>query len=85
MSDTDLLKPAYFRLPVDREAVAQNWSGRGYSCHDCVDPPGRAWLDFLHDGNEVLTVIEGRLELEVKGHSVFNVHDGTTVWLYGYD
>ncbi len=52
---------------------------------------------------ELLTVIEGRLEIEVKGlrvvvspgdeafipkgasHSVFNVHDGTTVWLYGYD
>lgn len=103
MSDTDLLKPAYFRLPVDREAVAQNWRGRGYSCHDFVDPPGRAWLDFLHDCNEVLTVMEGRLELEVKGrrvvvspgdevfipkgasHSVFNVHDGATVWLYGYD
>lgn len=103
MTDTELLRPACFRVPVDRDAVAANWRERGYSCYDFVDPPGRAWLDFLHDSNELLTVIEGRLEIEVKGlrvvvspgdeafipkgasHSVFNVHDGTTVWLYGYD
>ncbi len=103
MTDSDLVKTAYFKLPVNRETVAQEWRDRGYSCHDFVDPPGRAWLDFLHDCNELLTVVEGRLELELKGrrlsispgdevfipkgasHSVFNVHDGTTVWLYGYD
>jgi mannose-6-phosphate isomerase-like protein (cupin superfamily) len=103
MTDSDLVKTAYFKLPVDRDTVAHEWRDRGYSCHDFVDPPGRAWLDFLHDCNELLTVVEGRLELEVKGkrlsvspgdevfipkgasHSVFNVHDGTTVWLYGYD
>lgn len=103
MNDSDLLRTSYFQLPVDRALVARDWSERGYSCHDFVDPPGRAWLDFLHDCNELLTVVEGRLELEMKGrrivvspgdevfipkganHSVFNVHDGTTVWLYGYD
>ncbi|MGD8808431.1 MAG: cupin domain-containing protein [Gammaproteobacteria bacterium] len=103
MTDNDLVRPAYFKLPVDREAVAAEWNERGYSCHDFVDPPGRAWLDFLHDCNELLTVVEGRLELEMKGkrlslspgdevfipkgasHSVFNVHDSATTWLYGYD
>lgn len=103
MTDNDCVKAAYFPLPVNREAVADDWRGRGFSCHDFVDPPGRAWLDFLHDCNELLTVVEGRLELEIKGqrltvspgdevfipkgasHSVFNVNDSTTVWLYGYD
>lgn len=103
MTHNDLVKTAYFKLPVDRDAVAREWHERGYSCHDFVDPPGRAWLDFLHDCNELLTVVEGRLELEMQGrrlsvspgdevfipkgasHSVFNVNDGTTVWLYGYD
>ena len=68
-----------------------------------MDPPGREWNDFVHGCNELVTVVEGRLELEVAGeivvagpgdeviipegarHSVRNVHDGTTVWLYGYD
>ena len=56
----------------------------------------------MHDCNEVVAVVEGRLEMEVSGetvtmepgdeifiskgatHSVRNIHDGTTVWLYGY-
>ena len=57
----------------------------------------------MHGCNELVTVVEGRLEMEVAGetalvgpgdevfipkgarHSVRNVHDGTSVWLYGYD
>ena len=92
-----------FAAPVNRETVAADWRNRGYSCDLFVDPPGRAWTNFTHACNELVTVVEGRLELEVTGerfaaepgdevfipagavHSVFNVHDGTTRWLYGYD
>ena len=101
--DPQLLHPARFPTPVDQAAVATSWHARGYSCSDFVDPPGRAWTDFVHDCNELVTVVEGKLELEVAGervvaapgdevfipryarHSVFNIHDGTTVWLFGYD
>ena len=100
---TELVTRHAFDTPVDREAVAASWRGRGYSCNDFVDPPGRAWRDFVHDCNELVTVVEGRLELDVAGervmaepgdevfipkharHSVFNVNDATTVWLFGYD
>ena len=64
---TEFLTPARFAVPPDREAVAADWRARGYSCHCFVDPPGRAWRDFVHDCNEVVTVLEGRLELEVAG------------------
>jgi mannose-6-phosphate isomerase-like protein (cupin superfamily) len=58
--------------------------------------------DFVHDVDELVTVVEGRLRLEIgaksveagpgdevfipKGanHSVFNIHRGTTRWLFGY-
>ena len=100
---TDILSRGVFSTPVDRKAVATNWRGRGYSCSEFADPPGRAWRDFVHDCNELVTVVEGRLELDVAGervvagpgdevfipkdarHSVFNVNDATTVWLFGYD
>ncbi|MCG8543064.1 MAG: cupin domain-containing protein [Alphaproteobacteria bacterium] len=100
---TDLVHRGRFPAPVDRTAVAADWRERGYSCNDFVDPPGREWRDFIHDCNELVTVAEGRLELDIAGervtagpgdevfipkgarHSVFNVHDGTTVWLFGYD
>jgi len=100
---TELLTPAKFGDPPNRAAVAADWRARGYSCGVFVDPPGRCWEDFVHDCNELVTVVEGRLEMEVAGatvtvgpgdevfiprgarHSVRNIHDGTSVWLYGYD
>jgi len=92
-----------FAEPVDPDAVRADWAARGYSCHAFTDPPGQAWRDFVHDTNELVTVVEGRLDLEIAGrrvtagpgdevfiprgarHSVFNVYDGTTHWLFGYD
>lgn len=93
----------HFRSPVDPAAVAADWRRRGFSCDPFVDPPGRAWLDFVHDRNELVTVVEGRLEVSIGArtvvvgpgdevfiprgarHSVRNVHDAATRWLYGYD
>lgn len=59
----DHLTKGKFRHPVDRAAVAADWRGRGYSCDLFVDPPGRAWRDFVHRCNELVTVVEGRLEI----------------------
>jgi mannose-6-phosphate isomerase-like protein (cupin superfamily) len=54
-----------FALPVERAAVAADWRARGYSCGLFVDPPGREWNDFVHGTNELVTVVEGRLEMTV--------------------
>ncbi len=100
---TDLVTRQKFALPVDRAVVARDWQGRGFSCALFVDPPGQCWEGFSHAVNELVTVVEGRLEMEIAGqvtvvepgdeafipaqavHSVRNVHDGTSRWLYGYD
>ena len=66
----EILMSARFPAPPDRETVAAAWRARGFSCHSFVDPPGQQWLDFVHDCNEVVTVVEGRLRLEVAGQSV---------------
>jgi len=97
------LEKSKFQTPVDRQAVAADWRGRGFSCDLFTDPPGREWIGFTHDVNELVTVLAGRLEMELNGswfaveegdevfiprgarHSVRNVHDRTTLWLYGYD
>ena len=65
-----ILTPGRFPAPPDPGAVAADWSGRGYSCHRFIDPPGQRWEDFVHDCNELVTVVEGRLELEVAGEVV---------------
>lgn len=56
-----------FRIPIDHGAVARNWIERGYSCDAFVDPPGQEWRDFVHDTNEVVTVVEGGLQVEMMG------------------
>jgi quercetin dioxygenase-like cupin family protein len=59
-----------FARPVDRTAVAAEWRARGYSCQLFVDPPGREWNGFVHPTNELVTVVEGRLEMTVAHECV---------------
>ncbi len=66
----DALERGKFPAPLDRAAVAAEWRARGYSCGSFVDPPGRRWEDFVHDCNELVTVIEGRLEMVVSGETM---------------
>ncbi len=56
-----------FPRPVERSRVAEDWRARGYSCDLFVDPPGRAWNGFVHPTNELVTVVDGRLEVAVDG------------------
>lgn len=58
-----------FTLPVDMRTVASDWAERGFSCDIFVDPPRRVWRDFVHDCNELVTVIEGRLRMTVAGET----------------
>lgn len=62
-----LVVPRKFATPVDRAAVARDWGARGFSCDLFVDPPGREWNGFVHSTDELVTVVEGRLEMEVGG------------------
>jgi mannose-6-phosphate isomerase-like protein (cupin superfamily) len=59
-----------FPAPVERMRVAAEWRDRGYSCALFVDPPGRAWTDFVHTSNELVMVAEGRLEVTIEGTSM---------------
>ncbi len=67
-----------FPTPVDRDLVADDWRARGYSCGLFVDPPGQQWLDFVHDCNELVTVLEGRLEMRI-GDQRFVMEPGDEV------
>lgn len=58
-----------FARPVDYGAVVRDWITRGYSCRGFTDPPGREWRDFVHDTNELVTVVNGRLEVSMHGES----------------
>ena len=55
-----------FPQPVDRDVVEKSWSERGYDCHDFNDAPGQEWNGFEHSMNELVTVVEGELKLEIE-------------------
>ena len=63
----NLLKTQKFALPVDPAVVAADWQARRFSCDLFVDPPGQRWEDFSHATDELVTVVEGRLEMEIDG------------------
>jgi hypothetical protein len=52
-----------FAQPVDVAAVTRDWIKRGFSCRACTDPPGQVWRDDVHDTDELVTVVDGRLEV----------------------
>ncbi|MGZ8219891.1 cupin domain-containing protein [Methylomagnum sp.] len=47
--------------------VEQNWSARGFSCDLWVDPPGQCWEGYVHGVDELVMVMEGRVEFEIDG------------------
>src|SRR2546425_9754 len=52
---------------LDREKVAKEWKARGFSCDLWVDPPGQIWEDYVHSTDELLMLMEGKLELGMQG------------------
>jgi len=52
---------------ANRTEIEQDWNQRGYSCLLWVDPPDRRWEDFTHSVDELVMVLEGRVEFEVDG------------------
>ncbi|MBL4720510.1 MAG: cupin domain-containing protein [Alphaproteobacteria bacterium] len=61
----EMIKREKFAQPVNDDKVAQSWRERGYSCHHFTDPPGQEWNGFVHATNELVTVLEGKLELTI--------------------
>ena len=77
---SEYVAPGKFSDPLDKSAVAAEWRARGYSCGTFVDPPGQRWEDFVHDYNELVTVVEGKLEMEVAG-ATLTVGPGDEVFI----
>ncbi len=58
-----------FAQPVDLAAVTRDWIKRGFSCRAFADPPGQVWRDYVHDTDELVTVVDGRLEVTMHGEN----------------
>jgi mannose-6-phosphate isomerase-like protein (cupin superfamily) len=57
----------YAMAVIDQQAVASDWSARGFGCDLWIDPPGQRWEDFVHRRDELVMVVEGDMEFEIYG------------------
>jgi len=54
---------------VDVERTKDDWRRRGFGCGVWVDPPGQEWNGYVHGVDELVMVIEGAVELELRGET----------------
>jgi mannose-6-phosphate isomerase-like protein (cupin superfamily) len=54
-------------MSIVREQVEADWAKKGCSCDLGIDPPGQRWEDFTHATDELVVVLEGRMEFEIGG------------------
>jgi hypothetical protein len=52
---------------IDRERVAADWAKRGFGCDLWIDKPGQRWEDFMHPTDELVLVLDGKLEFGIAG------------------
>lgn len=48
----------------------QAWARRGFSYTVWMDPPGQVWADFVHEVDELVTLVEGEIELSFQGQTL---------------
>jgi len=49
-----------------KQDISKRWAREGFSFDTWVDPPRQVWEDFVHETDEMVYVLEGEVELEVK-------------------
>lgn len=47
--------------------IERKWAVDGYSCELWVDPPGQRWEGYVHEVDEKVFMLSGKMELEVGG------------------
>jgi quercetin dioxygenase-like cupin family protein len=55
---------------MESTQIKQAWAARGFSYTLWTDPPGQVWKDFVHDVDEVVTLLEGEIELSFQGQTL---------------
>ena len=67
-------------VPLTLEEVARRWAQEGFDCALWIDPPGQAWIDFVHPTDELVLVKEGTMEFEVEGERII-LHPGDQLFI----
>ena len=50
-------------MTINQDSVKNDWKSRGFTCDLWTDPPGQSWENFVHDTDELLMIVSGKLEV----------------------
>ena len=65
---------------MEPSQIPQVWAERRFSCTVWTDPPGQIWADFVHEVDELVTLVEGEIELSFQGQTL-RPHIGEEVFI----
>ena len=85
---------------MNPEQIKKDFNSRGYSFGIFKDPQGKVWVDFVHKTDELVVLVDGKIEIEGKSqqppigkevfipakakHTIRNVGKTINAWYYGY-
>lgn len=55
---------------MNRKGVAERFAALGFGRDVWTDPPGQVWADFVHDVDEIVMPIEGKIEVSFAGKTL---------------
>ncbi|MGE3536969.1 MAG: cupin domain-containing protein [Candidatus Tectimicrobiota bacterium] len=55
---------------MEAAQIKHDWAARGFSYTLWEDPPGQVWQDFIHETDELVTLLAGAIELSFQGQTV---------------
>lgn len=67
-------------MAISEAQIARVWAEEGFSCDLWVDPPGQRWEDFIHGTDEIVMVVEGKVEFEIDGE-IHRPKSGETLFI----
>ena len=65
-----MIEVAGWKMTREHSEIASNWRERSFTCNLWVDHPGQVWVDYVHDVDELLVVLEGELEIIMEGRTI---------------
>ena len=54
---------------MNEEKIRNDWESRVYSFGIFKDRPWQVWKDFVHKNDELVLLVDGKIEIETEGES----------------
>ena len=57
-------------MNADQSKIKREWAEKGYSFGIWKDSPDQIWFGFVHATDEIIMLVEGKIEIEFQGRKI---------------